>query len=86
MDRKQYAKSVVVNIIHFMAQAGIGIEPTEEEFNKIPEDLRREVIGALLAAKHCRKIATLAAMSKAFPLDEILEKIKKEVEEQSKKD
>lgn len=79
-DRKQYAKKVVVNIIRFMAQAGAGIQPSKEEMDLIPEELHREIMASLMAARTVKKLQTLAAMSQAFPLEEILEKAKKEAE------
>lgn len=85
-DRKQYAKKVVINIIYVMAQTGAGIKPSEEEINAVPEELRNDVIAALIAARETRKLQALAMMSKAFPIGEILEKVMKEAEKESKKD
>ena len=48
-DRKQYASKVVVNIIRFMAQAGAGIQPSQEEIDMIPEEFYREIH----IFKHC---------------------------------
>lgn len=85
-DRKQYAKKVVINIIHVMAQTGAGIKPSEEEINAVPEELRNDIVAALMAAREARKLQALAMMSKAFPIGDILEKAMKEAEAQSKED
>lgn len=85
-ERKQYAKKVVTNIIHFMAQAGAGIKPSKEEIEAIPEEFHKDIMASLLAARECKKIAALKAMSKIFPLGEILEKVKEEAEKQSEED
>lgn len=77
-DRKQYAKKVVVNIIRFMAQAGAGIQPSQEEMDMIPEEFHREIMASLMASRAVKKLQTLAAMSQAFPLEDILEKAMKE--------
>lgn len=83
-ERKQYAKKVVTNIIHFMAQAGAGIRPSKEEIEAIPEEFHKDIMASLLASRECKKIAALKAMSKIFPLGEILEKVK--AEKQSEED
>lgn len=85
-ERKQYAKKVVTNIIHFMAQAGAGIKPSKEEIEAIPEEFYADIMASLLAARECKKITALKAMSKIFPLGEILEKIKEEAKKQSEED
>lgn len=85
-DRKQYAKKVVTNIIHFMAQAGAGIKPSKEEMDQIPEELHQDIMAALIAAREVKKVRALALMAKAFPIGEILEKAMKEAEEKSKED
>lgn len=83
-DRKQYAKKVVINIIHFMAQAGI--KPSEEEMNAIPEEFHEVIMSALIAAREVKKVRALAMMSQAFPIGDLLEKAMKEAEEKSKED
>lgn len=85
-DRKQYAKKVVINIIHFMAQAGAGIKPSEEEMNAIPEEFYEVIMSALIAAREVKKVRALAMMSQAFPIGDLLEKAMKEAEEKSKED
>lgn len=85
-DRKQYAKKVVINIINFMAQAGVGIKPSKEEMDQIPEELHQDIVAALIAAREVKKVRALALMAKAFPIGEILEKAMKEAEEKSKED
>lgn len=85
-DRKQYAKKVVINIIHFMAQAGAGIKPSEEEMNAIPEEFHQDIMSALIAAREVKKVRALAMMSQAFPIGDLLEKAMKEAEEKSKED
>ena len=79
-DRKQYASKVVVNIIRFMAQAGVGIQPSQEEIDMIPEEFYREIMASLMTSRAVKKLQTLAAMSQAFPPEDILEKAKKEAE------
>lgn len=89
-DRKQYAKKVVINIIHFMAQAGAGILPdketAKEALNEIPEELHQEIMASLLAAREVKKVSMLAKLASAFPLGDILEKAMKEAEEGFKED
>lgn len=84
-DRRQYARKVVMNIIHFMAQAGAGIKPSNEEIEAIPEEFHADIITALLAARTVKKAAILNKM--ASPMEEILKKAMEEAEKhQSKKD
>lgn len=85
-NRKQYAKKVVINIIHFMAQAGAGIKPSEEKMNAIPEEFHEVIMSALIAAREVKKVRALAMMSQAFPIGDLLEKAMKEAEEKSKED
>ena len=85
-DRKQYARKVVINIIHFMAQAGAGIKLSKEEMDQIPEELHQDIMAALIAAREVKKVQALALMAKAFPIGEILEEAMKEAEEKSKED
>lgn len=85
-NRKQYAKKVVINIIYFMAQAGAGIKPSEEEMNAIPEEFHEVIMSALIAAREVKKVRALAMMSQAFPIGDLLEKAMKEAEEKSKED
>lgn len=85
-DRKQYAKKVVINIIHFMAQAGAGLRPSEKEMDAIPEEFHRDIVAALVAAREVKKMRSLAMMSRAFPIEDILEKAMKEAKEKSKED
>ncbi len=84
-DRRQYARKVVMNIIHFMAQAGAGIKPSNEEIEAIPEEFHADIMAALLAARTVKKAAILNKM--ASPMEEILKKAMEEAEKhQSKKD
>lgn len=84
-DRRQYARKVVMNIIRFMAQAGAGIKPSNEEIEAIPEEFHADIIAALLAARTVKKAAILNKM--ASPMEEILKKAMEEAEKhQSKKD
>ncbi len=84
-DRRQYARKVVMNIIHFMAQAGAGIKPSNEEIEAIPEEFHADIMTALLAARTVKKAAILNKM--ASPMEEILKKAMEEAEKhQSKKD
>lgn len=84
-DRRQYARKVVMNIIRFMAQAGAGIKPSNEEIEAIPEEFHADIITALLAARTVKKAAILNKM--ASPMEEILKKAMEEAEKhQSKKD
>lgn len=89
-DRKQYAKKVVINIIHFMAQAGAGIFPdkeaAEKALNEIPEEFHNDIMASLLVARDVKKVSMLAKLASAFPLGEILEKAMKEAGEESKED
>lgn len=84
-DRRQYARKVVMNIIRFMAQAGAGIKPSNEEIEAIPEEFHANIMAALLAARTVKKAAILNKM--ASPMEEILKKAMEEAEKhQSKKD
>lgn len=84
-DRRQYARKVVMNIIHFMAQAGAGIKPSNEEIEAIPEEFHADIMATLLAARMVKKAAILNKM--ASPMEEILKKAMEEAEKhQSKKD
>lgn len=84
-DRRQYARKVVMNIIHFMAQAGAGIKPSNEEIEAIPEEFHADIMATLLAARTVKKAAILNKM--ASPMEEILKKAMEEAEKhQSKKD
>ncbi len=84
-DRRQYARKVVMNIIRFMAQAGAGIKPSNEEIEAIPEEFHADIMTALLAARTVKKAAILNKM--ASPMEEILKKAMEEAEKhQSKKD
>ncbi len=84
-DRRQYARKVVMNIIRFMAQAGAGIKPSNEEIEAIPEEFHADIMAALLAARTVKKAAILNKM--ASPMEEILKKAMEEAEKhQSKKD
>lgn len=87
-DRKQYARKVVINIIHFMAQAGAGILPNKEiaekALNEIPEELHKDIMASLMAAREVKKVSMLAKLASAFPLGDMLEKAMKEAEEKSK--
>lgn len=85
-DRKQYAKKVVINIIHFMAQAGAGIKPSKEEIDQIPEELHQDIMTSLIAAREVKKVQALALMAKASSIGELLQKALKEAEEKSKED
>lgn len=89
-DRKQYAKKVVTNIIHFMAQAGAGILPdretAEKALNEIPEEFHKDIMASLMAAREVKKVSMLAKLASAFPLGDMLEKAMKEAEEKSKED
>ena len=77
-DRKQYAKKVVTNIIHFMAQAGAGILPdretAEKALNEIPEEFHSDIMASLLAAREVKKVSILAKLTTVFPLGDMLEK------------
>lgn len=84
-DRRQYARKVVMNIIRFMAQAGAGIKPSNEEIEAIPEEFHADIMATLLAARMVKKAAILNKM--ASPMEEILKKAMEEAEKhQSKKD
>lgn len=84
-DRRQYARKVVMNIIRFMAQAGAGIKPSNEEIEAIPEEFHADIMATLLAARTVKKAAILNKM--ASPMEEILKKAMEEAEKhQSKKD
>lgn len=84
-DRRQYARKVVMNIIHFMAQAGAGIKPSKEEIEAIPEEFHADIMATLLAARTVKKAVILNKM--ASPMEEILKKAMEEAEKhQSKKD
>lgn len=84
-DRRQYARKVVMNIIHFMAQAGAGIKPSNEEIEAIPEEFHADIMATLLAARTVKKAVILNKM--ASPMEEILKKAMEEAEKhQSKKD
>lgn len=89
-DRKQYAKKVVINIIHFMAKAGAGILPdketAEKALNEIPEEFHKDIMASLMAAREVKKVSMLAKLASAFPLGDMLEKAMKEVKEKSKED
>lgn len=89
-DRKQYARKVVINIIHFMAQAGAGILPNKEAaekaLNEIPEELHSDIMASLVAAREVKRVSMLAKLASAFPLGDMLEKAMKEAEEKSKED
>lgn len=74
-----------MNIIRFMAQAGAGIKPSNEEIEAIPEEFHANIMAALLAARTVKKAAILNKM--ASPMEEILKKAMEEAEKhQSKKD
>lgn len=89
-DRKQYAKKVVINIIHFMAQASASIFPdketAEKALNEIPEEFHREIMASLKAAREIKKVDMLTKLASAFPLGDILEKAMKEAKEKSEED
>lgn len=85
-DRKQYAKKVVINIIHFMAQAGAGIKPSKEKMDQIPEELHQDIMAALITAREVKKYRLLLSRLKPFLLEESLRRQMKEAEEKSKED
>ena len=74
-DRKQYAKEVVINVIHFMAMAGSGLlseERTIEMLDELPEDLHTDILVALIAARETKKVGMMAKLASIFPMEEIL--------------
>lgn len=83
-DRKQYAKKVVVNIIHFMAMASSGLlckEEAKKMFDEIPEELRPDIMAALMAARTAKKVGMIAKLASIFPMEEILKKAMESTED-----
>lgn len=68
---KQYTKKVVVNIINFMAQAGVGIKPSKEEIEQIPEEFHKDIMASLMAAQQVKKLALMAKLSSS-PLGDMI--------------
>lgn len=74
-DCKQYSKTVVINVINFMAMAGSGLlseESTIEMLHELPEDLHADILVALIAARETKKVGMMAKLASIFPMEEIL--------------
>lgn len=83
-DRKQYAKKVVVNVIHLMAMASSGLLSKEEAkrlFDEIPEELHRDIMAALMAARTAKKVGMIAKLASIFPMEDILKKAMESTED-----
>lgn len=86
-DRKQYAKKVVVNVIHLMAMASSGLLSKEEAirlFDEIPEDLHKDIMSALMAARMAKKVGMIAKLASIFPMEDILKEAMEEAEKSQK--
>lgn len=86
-DRKQYAKKVVVNVIHLMAMVSSGLiskEEAEKLFNEIPEELHMDIIASLMAARTAKRVGMIAKLASIFPMEDILKKAMEEAEKSSK--
>lgn len=83
-DRKQYARKVVVNVIYLMAMASSGLLSKEEAvklFDEIPEDLHKDIMAALMAARTAKKVGMIAKLASIFPMEDILKKAMESTED-----
>lgn len=81
-ERRMYAPKVVQNVISFMAKASVGI-CDKEELQQIPEEFHDDILANLMTAKTFKKVMAVRAASQAFPLQDILERAKRDMESEN---
>lgn len=67
---KQYSATVVMKIIHFMAQAGQSLfdskEQAEAAFIELPEDFKGPIMASLLVARQIKKKQMMSKLGQIF--------------------